>query len=89
LYNIYRDFGKLPSQLAQKAGAEIFVCGKSELSSRMLRDAQDNGIALYVYTVNSIAAARAAVELGVDGIISDNADDIIPIAKARERAQHR
>ena len=81
LYNMYRDFGKKPSDLAQRAGAEIFVCGKHELTRRMLENAKSNGLALYVYTVNSIDAAQSAVALGVDGIISDNADEIIPFVK--------
>jgi glycerophosphoryl diester phosphodiesterase len=89
LYNFYRDFGKLPSELARNANAEIFVCGKNELSNRMLRDAKANGIALYLYTVNSIADARAALELGVDGIISDNADEIIPLIEVQDRVTHR
>ena len=83
LYNFYRDFGKLPSLLVRRANAEIFVSGKNELSRRMLEDAKATGIALYVYTVNSVADARAAVELGVDGIISDNADDIVPLIHGR------
>jgi glycerophosphoryl diester phosphodiesterase len=43
----------------------------------MIRDARQHGLALYVYTLNSIQDARKMIQLGVDGIISDNADGIV------------
>lgn len=77
IYNIYRDFGRPPSKLAGRVHASVFVCAKHELRKSMIRDARQHGLALYVYTLNSIQDARKMIQLGVDGIISDNADDII------------
>ncbi|HLF20325.1 MAG TPA: glycerophosphodiester phosphodiesterase family protein [Bacteroidota bacterium] len=81
LYNLYRDFVRLPSRLAIAAGAAVFVCAKQELRKKMIRDAHAHGIAVYVYTLNSLEDVRKMLELGVDGILSDNADDIVTIVK--------
>jgi len=77
IYNIYRDFGRLPSKLAGRVGASVFVCAKRELTVTMVRDARQHGIAVYVYTLNSASNVNKMIELGIDGILSDNADDIV------------
>ena len=81
LYNIYRDYGRMPSKLARRVGAEVFVCAKHELSQRMLHDAKQSGVAVYVYTLNSTAVVGKMIEMGVDGILSDIADDIVKFVK--------
>lgn len=83
LYNLLRDFGRSPSKLARRADASIFICAKGELQSSMIEDARLHGIAVYVYTLNSIKDAQKMIELGVDGIISDNADDIASLDKPK------
>lgn len=82
LYNLYRDFGKYPSKLARQANASIFVCAKHEIHRGMVKDAHDNGVAVYVYTLNSVGDTKRILDLGVDGIISDNADDIVGLVKS-------
>jgi glycerophosphoryl diester phosphodiesterase len=84
LYNLFRDFGRSPSKLARRANASIFICAKGELQRSMIEDARLHGIAVYVYTLNSIKDAQKMIQLGVDGIISDNADDIVSLVKRRE-----
>jgi glycerophosphoryl diester phosphodiesterase len=81
IYNIWHDFGRLPSKLAGRANASVFVCGRYELTPAMLRDARAHGLAVYVYTLNSRTDVRKTVELGVDGILSDVADEIVPFVK--------
>jgi len=81
LYNLFRDFGRPPSKLARRADASIFICAKGELQRSMINDARHHGIAVYVYTLNSIKDAEKMIQLGVDGIISDNADDIVSLVK--------
>lgn len=81
LYNVYRDYGRLPSKLAGRVGASIFVCAKRELTKRMVSDARQHGIGVYVYTLNTSANVNKMMELGVDGIISDNADDVVGFLK--------
>lgn len=79
IYNIYRDFGRPPSKLAARVGASVFVCAKHEMTKAMVRDAHQHGLALYIYTLNSIQDVRKMQNLGVNGIISDNADDIVDV----------
>jgi glycerophosphoryl diester phosphodiesterase len=81
LYNLYRDFGRMPSKLAGRAGASVFVCAKQELRKGMIQDAHDNGIAVYIYTLNSNQDVQKMLDFGVDGILSDNADDIVTLVK--------
>lgn len=84
LYRIYRDFGRLPSKLVGRVGASVFVCGKHELTRAMIRDAQQHNIPLYVYTLNSTADVQNIMALGVQGIISDAADEVVSVVKRKE-----
>jgi glycerophosphoryl diester phosphodiesterase len=81
LYSVARDFGRMPSKLAGRVGASVFVCAKREVTKRMLADARSNGIAFYVYTLNSTSSVGKMIELGVDGILSDIADNIVPFVR--------
>jgi glycerophosphoryl diester phosphodiesterase len=83
LYNFSHDFGQLPSKLAERVGASVFVCAKRELTHRMVHDAHNHGIAVYVYTLNSIHDAKRMLAYGVDGVMSNNADDIVGVMKNR------
>jgi len=82
LYNFSYDFGRLPSTLAERVGASVFVCAKRELTHRMVEDAHNHGIAVYVYTLNSVHDAQRMLTYGVDGILSNNADDILGVIKS-------
>jgi glycerophosphoryl diester phosphodiesterase len=81
LYNFSHDFARSPSKLAERVGASVFVCAKRELTRRMVDDAHRHGIAVYVYTLNSVQDAQRMLTYGVDGILSNNADDILPVVK--------
>jgi glycerophosphoryl diester phosphodiesterase len=81
LYNFSHDFGRLPSKLAERVGASVFVCAKRELTHRMIDDAHSHGLGVYVYTLNSVTDAEKVLAYGVDGIMSNNADDIIDVVK--------
>ncbi|HTY38461.1 MAG TPA: glycerophosphodiester phosphodiesterase family protein [Bacteroidota bacterium] len=81
LYSLGRDFGRMPSKLAHRVGASVFVCAKREVTRRMIDDAHEHGIAYYVYTLNSTSAVSRMIDLGVDGILSDVADDIVHVAR--------
>jgi glycerophosphoryl diester phosphodiesterase len=82
IYNLYRDFPRSPSTLAERAGASVFVCAKHELKPWMVDDAHRGGVALYVYTLNSVSEVNRFVTWGVDGIISDNADAIVSVLES-------
>jgi len=50
-----------------------------------VRDARQHGLAIYVYTLNTTSNVNRMMELGVDGILSDNADDIVAHIKVNDR----
>ena len=79
IYSILRDFGRMPSKLAGRVGASAFVCARQELTKAMVRDAHQHRIPLYVYTLNSTTDIQKMMNLGVQGIISDTADDVVGI----------
>lgn len=81
LYNLYSDFFFRPSTLAKKVGAQVFVCARHELWQWMVHDAHTNGIAVYVYTLDSVGLVKRLIERGVDGVLSNRADDIVPAVK--------
>jgi glycerophosphoryl diester phosphodiesterase len=82
LFDFLRDFGRSPSKLAERVGAKVFKCATRELNRKMLNDAHMNGIAVYVYTLNSVQGAQRMLTYGVDGILSNNADDIVGVVKS-------
>jgi len=81
IYSILRDYGRMPSKLTRRVGASVFVCAKQELTRAMVRDAREHHIPLYVYTLNSTTDVQKMMNLGVQGIISDTADDVVKIIK--------
>jgi glycerophosphoryl diester phosphodiesterase len=83
LYSVYRDFGRLPSKLVGRVNASGFVCAKHELTRAMVRDAHHHNIPLYIYTLNSISQVERIMQLGVQGIISDTADDLVSVVKRK------
>ena len=87
LYNLYRDFAKKPSDIALGANATAFICAKHELTRSMVNNARTQHIAVYVYTLDSIRDAEKIRLLGVDGIMSNRADDIIPVRRSGSGAE--
>lgn len=81
LFSVARDYGRKPSKLAGRVGAEVFVCAKREVSRNVVDDARRAGLAVYVYTLNSVSNAAKMMEIGVDGILSDSADEIAHYVK--------
>jgi glycerophosphoryl diester phosphodiesterase len=87
LFDFLHDFGKSPSKLADRAGAAVFKCATRELTRSMLDDAHKYGLAVYVYTLNSVQSAQRMLSFGVDGILSNNADDIVGVVKSHKIAR--
>jgi glycerophosphoryl diester phosphodiesterase len=82
LFDFLHDFGHSPSKLAERVGADVFKCATRELNRQMLNDAHNHDIAVYVYTLNSVKGAQRMLSYGVDGILSNNADDIVGVVKS-------
>lgn len=81
IYNVYTDFGRTPTRLAEQSDASVFVCAKHELRRSMIADARKKNIAIYIYTLNTTNDVQRILDQGVHGIISDNADDLVEIIK--------
>ena len=77
-----------PSALARHTGAGVFVCARHELNPRVVEDAHRHGLAVYVYTLDSAAEVRKVIAMGVDGILSNSADDVVPLVAGAHAVQH-
>ncbi len=87
LYNLYRDFGRLPSTLARGTDASVFVCARHELRRSWIDDAHRHGMAVFVYTLNSAPHVRRMISLGVDGVLSNAADELADIVRHEHRKE--
>lgn len=67
-----RDGLRSPSQIARRTGASVFICSRTQLRTRHMRDARAAGLAVAVYGVNTPADLAPAVRAGVDAVITDN-----------------
>jgi glycerophosphoryl diester phosphodiesterase len=50
----------------------MFICSRTQLRARHMRDARAAGLAVAVYGVNSAADLAACVRAGVNAVITDN-----------------
>jgi glycerophosphoryl diester phosphodiesterase len=82
LYNLYWDFPHSPSYFHERTGAEVFVCARHELRRSFVEDAHRVGMAVYVYTIDIPSDIQAMMSMGIDGIISNAADDVVPIIQS-------
>jgi glycerophosphoryl diester phosphodiesterase len=73
---------------AQKAGARLVVWNK-QVSRPAVDYAHQQGLKLWVYTINEARLADHLLDLGVDGLITDNATAIWPVLALREPAVSR
>ena len=71
LYMPVRDVGKRPSALAHRLGVSAFICSRSQLRKRFVRNAHHHALAVLVYGVNTARHLARARRFGVDGIITD------------------
>jgi len=71
LYMPVRDVTKRPSGLARRLGVSAFVCSRTQLRRRFVRNARCHGVAVFVYGVNTARHVARACRFGVDAIITD------------------
>jgi glycerophosphoryl diester phosphodiesterase len=60
-----------------RIGCEVAVLNHLAITRDVVKYAQERGIEVYAYTVNSVDEARKLIEYGVTGIISDNCDMLL------------
>ncbi|MEX2381849.1 MAG: glycerophosphodiester phosphodiesterase family protein [Opitutales bacterium] len=55
----------------EESGAEV-VGWNRQVTAKSIKEAHDRGMKVWVYTINDLETAMQLLEIGVDGIISDN-----------------
>ena len=60
--------------IASNVGARLIVVDHRCLQQKLVDDAHDSGLAVFVYTVNDVCDIDRVTLLGIDGIISDYPD---------------
>ena len=80
--HVSRFGGSLP-QLVKAAGGTIWSPNYGEVTRAAVREAQQLGLKVIVWTVNEPRDIEQMIDLGVDGIISDYPDRLRRIAAAR------
>lgn len=71
LYLPLRDWAKRPSTLARRLGVSAFVCSRSQLRRRFVRNAHRHGLTVFVYGVNTVRHLDRMRRFGVDAVITD------------------
>lgn len=71
LYLPIRDGFRAPSRIARTAGAGTFICSRTQIRTRHIRDAHARGVAVAVYGVNHTSDLSAVRRVGVDAVITD------------------
>lgn len=71
LFNRKKSGGLSPMQLVRKYGAYSFHCNRWQIRKKWINECLDNGVPIYVYTVNKKRVMRSLIKKGVSGIFSD------------------
>jgi glycerophosphoryl diester phosphodiesterase len=82
---LYRSWCRWPVSRVGYAGYQIpEMAGRTRVvSRRFVQDAHAAGLGVQVWTVDDAADAERLLEWGVDALITDRPDIILPIVKAR------
>lgn len=70
IYSPVIHLGKNPSSLAKKFEADAFVISRNYLRDNMVIEAHNNGILVFVYTVDNWSQLERMVNAKVDGIMT-------------------
>jgi len=71
LYMPVRDLTKRPSALAHRLGVSAFICSRSQLRRRHVRDGHRHAVSVIVFGVNTARQFARAARFGVDAVITD------------------
>jgi len=75
---------KLPSDIIELLAADAFNCSKSELNKKWLADIKSHNIPVNVYTVNDEKNMKRFINMGVNGIFTNNPDVLKKILADKE-----
>jgi len=81
---LYRSWCRWPAARASYAGYQIpeFAGTTQVVSPRFIDDAHGAGLGVQVWTVNTEADARRLLAWGVDGLITDRPDLMVPLVRS-------
>lgn len=71
LYMPVRDVARRPSTMARRLGVSAFICSRSQLRKRHVRNAHRHNLTVIVYGVNTARHFARARRYGVDAVITD------------------
>ena len=74
--------GKSAVKAALMLGCDYLLPHYKALSAHWVTDAQSEGMKVMPWTVNRMDEAKALIEMGVDGLISDRPDQFFPLIAA-------
>jgi len=78
----YRDYGSVP-KMVKAAGCAIWSPSGADLDEAQVKEAKSLGLKIIVWTVNERADMERALDIGVDGIITDYPDRLREVMAAR------
>jgi glycerophosphoryl diester phosphodiesterase len=81
----FRDHGSVP-KMVKAAGCAIWSPSGADLDEAQVREAKTLGLKIVVWTVNERADMERALDIGVDGIITDYPDRLRDVMAARGMA---
>jgi glycerophosphoryl diester phosphodiesterase len=73
-----------PARLVQDAGANVYSPDFNFLDERQVQQCHEAGVPVVPYTVNEPSDMTRLLTWGVDGIVTDYPDRLIPLLKARQ-----
>jgi len=81
---LYRSWCRWPVSRVSYGGYQVpEIAGRTRVvSPRFVADAHRAGLCVQVWTVDTIAAARRLLDWGVDALITDRPDLILPVSRA-------
>jgi len=77
-----REHGSVPA-MVRAAGGDVWSPFHEDLDAAAVREAHALGLRVVAWTVNDEERARALVEMGVDGLITDRPDRLTPLVRGR------
>ena len=78
----YKQYGSIPKMI-KAAGGTHWSSFWRELDAKKVREAQQLGIKVLAWTVNSKALMNQMIDMGVDGLVTDRPDLAIEVLKQR------
>jgi glycerophosphoryl diester phosphodiesterase len=88
---LYRSWCRWPVARASYDGYQVpeYAGSTHVVSRRFVEDAHRAGLAVQVWTVDTEADASRLLDWGVDALITDRPDIIVPLVRRRTLASHR